>query len=190
MKTSTLLIAILAGMVLAGCDEIGYQPNRKRYRSAKLPDREATHLADETVTGDGETGGRTAVESAMKWADKYAEAAKELIVVNRRIGEMEKEKKALQAQLAQLQKENATLKRELGDANAMLVDMKKDLKEWRRNVLGFREEIITSQSAQLKAMQRILELLGGEVTQPIAQPRPAPDGSASNANVTFNALNP
>lgn len=158
------LTVLTAGLMLIGCDDNGNAFRRPKFPQRNRPAQEARHIENDTITSDA--GGHTAVESAMQWAEKYAQAAKELIVANKRLQEMEKEQKALQTRLAKAQSENEALKREIRDANAMLAAMKTELKEWRNNVLGFRNEILASQKAQLQAMQRIMHLLGGEMAQP------------------------
>lgn len=162
-KGIALITALLLTALLVGCEEQS-SFRRPRFPERKMPAQEARHLESQTVAGDA--GGHTAVESAMQWAEKYAQAAKELIVVNKRLQEMEKEQKVLQTRLAKAQSENEALKREIRDANAMLGAMKQELKEWRQNVLGFRSEMLASQKAQLQAMQRIMQLLGGEMARP------------------------
>lgn len=158
------LTVLIAGLLTVGCDDNSNAFQRPKFPRQDRPIQQARHIENDTVTSDA--GGHTAVESAMQWAEKYAQAAKELIVANKRIQEMEKEHKVLQMRLTKAQSENEALKREIRDANAMLAAMKQELKEWRNNVLGFRSEILASQKAQLQAMQRIMQLLGGEMAQP------------------------
>lgn len=42
--------------------------------------------------------------------------------------------------------------------------MKIELNGWKSNILGFRDEMRNADKAQLQALMRILEALGGETT--------------------------
>jgi hypothetical protein len=42
--------------------------------------------------------------------------------------------------------------------------MRIELNEWKTNILGFRDEMRNADKAQLQALMKILEALGGEVT--------------------------
>jgi len=55
-----------------------------------------------------------------------------------------------------------TAETELSDANELLIEMRKELDSWKTNVLGFREESNYVHKEQLKALVKILKLLGAE----------------------------
>ena len=55
-----------------------------------------------------------------------------------------------------------TAEKELADANEMLIEMRKELDNWKTNVLSFREESNYIHKEQLKALVKILKLLGAE----------------------------
>lgn len=154
---------------VTGCDEMSFngQPRNPAMSnanpSASQPD--ADYVKDQTVVDPQGDARRGATDVAMEYADKYAQTAKELLFANKRIDDLENEKKKQQDQIAALKAELAGYQRELNDANAMLNDMKKDLKEWRANVLGIRKDFIASQNAILASQYKILELLGGEVSR-------------------------
>ncbi|MCD4823773.1 MAG: hypothetical protein K8S55_04145 [Phycisphaerae bacterium] len=163
---------ILIGLValtgyLAGCEEIisngkrrGNGPNAKKKRAPK-----ATHLADTAVTGDETNDGRGATQAAMNWMKKSAELSQELLYSHKQITELQAEKKKLQLANTKLRSEVTNYKREIKDANAMLDSMKRDLKEWRASVLGFRKDSMATMNALLVSQKKILELLGAEIQQ-------------------------
>jgi len=62
---------------------------------------------------------------------------------------------ALEAKLKQTQKE-------LGEANELLIEMLTELNTWKSNILGFRGEMRDAAKAQLEALLKVLEILGGE----------------------------
>lgn len=177
----TILLAGLLGL-LAGCNKSmtlqgGQRGNPFTPKSRGEPAR-ADYVQGETVVDGAGDLARGATDVAMEWADKYAKVAQELLFANKRIADLEREKKKSQTQVAAIQAELAGYQRELNDANAMLSDMKHDLKEWRGNVLGIRKDFMASQNAILSSQQKILELLGGEVSrvrfQRASQPVPVP----------------
>jgi hypothetical protein len=52
--------------------------------------------------------------------------------------------------------------KELAEANDMLIEMRIELNKWKDNVLGFREEINFAHKEQIKALVKILKLMGAE----------------------------
>jgi peptidoglycan hydrolase CwlO-like protein len=187
--TISTLLLMTALSFLAGCEEMSLNGQGRKtpvLGSSQDEEEKADYVKDETVlTPDGDAS-RGATDVAMEWADKYAKTAQELLYANKRIDDLENDKKKLQTQIASLKSELTGYQRELNDANVMLNDMKKDLKEWRANVLGIRKDFIASQNAILASQYKILELLGGEVSrsrfrQPVTSTGPSVDDSQSRA---------
>jgi hypothetical protein len=185
-----ILVALLMTTLplLTGCDQQltlhGQTPNAKPANLDRVD-----YVDDETVVDPDGDSARGATDVAMEWADKYAKATQELLYANKRIDDLENDKKKLQTQIASLKAELAGYQRELNDANAMLNDMKKDLKEWRANVLGIRKDFIASQNAILASQYRILELLGGEVSRTSRRPSlPAAGAQSSLENQQPNLV--
>ena len=105
----------------------------------------------------------TAVESAIELSEKYAELSEEAAVLQQQnqdlIGKNQQLKErtiALEAQLQQTQKE-------LTEANDVLIQMRIELNNWKSDILGFRNEMRSAETAQLEALLKILQVLGGEV---------------------------
>ncbi|MBS3821157.1 MAG: hypothetical protein GVY16_04725 [Planctomycetes bacterium] len=168
MKCNTISVALAAAFIATG----GCEPTNVSYRGLtpqmtpmndETEVRQVAHLDDESIVGDVNTDGRGATDVALEWADKYAKISQKLVYADRRNRELEKEKAQLNQRITELEGELKRTKSELADANVMLEEMKRDLNDWRKNVLAYRKEIRMSQTAQLNALQKILELLGGEV---------------------------
>jgi chromosome segregation ATPase len=111
----------------------------------------------------------TAVESAIELSEKYAKLSEQASVLrqeNQDVGTKNQQFKerlaALEAQLQQAQKE-------LGEANSFLIEMRIELNNWKSDVLGFRDEMRDAEKAQLEALLKILQVLGGEVNAGLAQ---------------------
>jgi chromosome segregation ATPase len=70
---------------------------------------------------------------------------------------------SLQQQVTSLEARLAQTQKELGEANDLLIEMLTELNTWKNNILGFRGEMRDAAKAQLEALLKVLEILGGEV---------------------------
>ncbi|HPD48110.1 MAG TPA: hypothetical protein P5279_02965 [Anaerohalosphaeraceae bacterium] len=113
-----------------------------------------------------------AVESAVMWSEKYKELAEKYKTLTEENMALVKENSDLKKNLLVLEADLKRTRQELDDANAFLHEMHAELTQWKGDVLGFRDEIRTAQSAQLQALAKILKLLGAETTEPIAMTTP------------------
>jgi predicted nucleic acid-binding Zn-ribbon protein len=73
------------------------------------------------------------------------------------------ENRRFRDRIAVLEPELRQAKKELDEANDFLIEMRIELNNWKADILGFRDEIRNADKAQLEALLRILEVLGGEV---------------------------
>ena len=55
------------------------------------------------------------------------------------------------------------IRRTAKQANDLLIEMRIELNNWKTNILGFRDEMRDAEKEQLKALIRILTVLGGEI---------------------------
>jgi septal ring factor EnvC (AmiA/AmiB activator) len=110
----------------------------------------------------------SAIESAVKMSQKYAKASAELTELQQKNEQMQSENKQVAEKLKQTQLELDKTKRELDEANDLIMEMRVEINNWKTDVLGFREEMRQADIAQLQTLQKVLEILGGEVTQEIA----------------------
>jgi len=137
-------------------------------------DGEAEYLRQTAIEPEAEGQTEDAVESALLWSEKYSQAVERLIRTQQENHALQEANRKLRAEAEKLQGDLTQAKKELGDANAMLVDMRRELENWKTNVLGFRDEMRDAQRAQLDALIRVLKLLGGaEVAEPTSQPATA-----------------
>lgn len=166
--------------LLAGC-ALGQPSGPPAAAERKEPPREAEYLAKVAVKADERTEGETAVKSALEWARKYAEKCDEIERVNRDNQKLLQDSSATTKKAAKLETDLAQAQRELQEANAMLLELRKELGDWKRDVLGYREEMRAAQKAQLDALTKVLRLLGGEAptaAAPAPASRPAPAAPA------------
>lgn len=106
--------------------------------------------------------GRTAVESAIELSEKYAQLSDQTVSLREENQQLIAEKQTLLRQIDALETKLKQTQRELGEANDLLIEMLSELNAWKTNILGFRSEMREAAKAQLEALLKVLEVLGGE----------------------------
>jgi len=102
------------------------------------------------------------VESAMELSAKYAKLAEETAVLKADNLKLAKENRKLKEMLAPCQNNLTQAQKELAEANDLLIEMRVEMNNWKTNILGFRDEMRSAENAQLDALVKILEVLGGQ----------------------------
>ncbi len=105
----------------------------------------------------------TAVESAIELSGKYAELSGQVTQMKYNNGQLSAENKQLNQKNVSLESQLNQTEKELNEANELLIEMRVELNNWKTDVLGFRGEMRQADAEQLKALIKILELLGGEI---------------------------
>jgi DNA anti-recombination protein RmuC len=127
--------------------------------------------------------GRTAVESAIELSEKYARLSDQTVTLREENQRLTTENQSLKQEVVSLDARLKQTQKELGEANDLLIEMLTELNNWKSNILGFRGEMRQAAQAQLEALLKVLELLGGEVEagkladKSAATLNPGPDGS-------------
>ena len=144
------------------------------------PATQTGYLNKAAVQYDPENKTDSAVDSAVVWSERYAQSMERIVQIQNAKTELEQRNKELEEQLTKARLELAQCQKELADANELLLAMRKELDQWKSNVLGFRDEMRTAQRAQLDATAKVIRLLGGEAGDVAAasQPAKAPPASA------------
>jgi hypothetical protein len=160
MKTNAitklaLTAAVAAAMFQGGC---GYF--YKKGPEAPPPAQEDTSPAK--YEGASAGPGLTPAESSLVLSERYAVLAVEAEKLRSENKRLTDDNVNLSSKLAKLEADSDQTAKELKEANAMLIDMRIELNNWKNNVLGFRDEMRESQKAQLEALLKIMQLLGGE----------------------------
>jgi chromosome segregation ATPase len=106
--------------------------------------------------------GRTAVESAIELSEKYARLSDQTIALREENQRLVTENESLLQQITTLEARLRQTQKELGEANDLLIDMLTELNNWKTSILGFRGEMREAAKAQLEALLKVLEILGGE----------------------------
>lgn len=106
--------------------------------------------------------GRTAVESAIELSEKYARLSDQTVSLREDNQRLTTENENLRQQIVTLEARLGQTQKELGEANELLIEMLTELNNWKTNILGFRSEMRQAAKAQLEALLKVLEILGGE----------------------------
>jgi chromosome segregation ATPase len=131
----------------------------------KLEAASANQGASEKVVerfSQGSAGNHSVVESAMALTDKYAALSEEAAALREKNRVLTEDNAKLKEQLMAAESKLQRYQRDTADANSLITGMRVELNNWKTNVLGFRDEIRDAQKAQLEALFKILNLLGGE----------------------------
>ncbi len=107
-------------------------------------------------------GGRTAVESAIELSQRYASLTDQTVILREENQRLKTENENLQQQVASLEGRLKQTQKELSEANDLLMEMLTELNTWKSNILGFRGEMREAAKAQLEALLKVLEILGGK----------------------------
>jgi chromosome segregation ATPase len=117
--------------------------------------------------------GRTAVESALELSEKYAKLSDQSVTLRQENQRLANENENLRQQITGLDARLKQTQKELGEANELLIEMLTELNHWKSNILGFRGEMRQAAQAQLEALLKVLEILGGETEAGVLQQRHA-----------------
>jgi len=104
-----------------------------------------------------------AVQSAIELSQKVAELSEQITALREEKLKLTTENTLLKTQVADLEPKLQQAQKELTEANDLLMEMRLELNNWQSNVLGFRSEMREADQAQLDALLKILQLLGGEI---------------------------
>lgn len=113
-----------------------------------------------------EKGTQTVIESAVALSDKYAQLTAKAADMRDTNQELSQENEQLMLQLADLTAKLKQAQSELANSNGLLMDLMGELSVWKQEILGFRHEMRKADNAQLEALLKILEGLGGESELP------------------------
>lgn len=156
----SITAAAYLSVVLCGCNA----PPRQDYPTATTQTRASSAgEASAKRFQDTPLEGRTAVESAIELSEKYARLSDQTAALREENQSLAADNEALLQQIATLEAKLKKTQKELGEANDLLIEMLTELNHWKANILGFRGEMRDAAKAQLEALLKVLEILGGEM---------------------------
>ncbi len=153
-RSVALPLALLLALAVSGCTA-----------TPKSSDAAAGAQPAETTAKrfqNGSLEGRTAVESALELSEKYAKLSDQTVALRQENQRLTTENENLRQQIASLESKLKQTQKELGEANDLLIEMLTELNNWKSNILGFRGEMRQAAQAQLEALLKVLEILGGQ----------------------------
>lgn len=177
----TVTIILMTGTMLAGCDyrpwtpeprEVAAANEKTEKENAKYVDLEDMLRNKHTVTK--ETG---ASDIAARLSEKYGKAVDELKELGKKNDVLLKNCAESREQVSKLKAKLTATEKELTDANEMLKEMEVELKQWKGDVLGFRDEMRQSQKALIEGVTRLHVLISGGVAMDAPTTQPAPIAS-------------
>ena len=162
-------VVLFAGIAaLSGCEmeplgtDGGLSPPEDRREG---PGGGSGYLGKTAISDETGTAPDAAVDMALQWAKRCSDLSRQLQQANGQTSVLKKENAEFKQNITKLQANLSIAEKELRDANLMLMELQKQLETWKTNVLGFRQEMRQAQEAELKALTKVLKLLGGEVVQ-------------------------
>jgi hypothetical protein len=172
--------SVVAALVLggAGCEWKPMQLTRVSDDKSRTAGEPAAPVAPAPAPTPPE--GPTPVEQALELSRKLKQATDDLDRARKENRDLIDRNAPLTMQAAQATVELKQARKELDEANAMLREMQTELAKWKADVLGYRDEMRTAQTAQIDALRRILRLLGAEEIPPAAAAKP-PEPAATPA---------
>ncbi len=164
MRVKYLILYLMLVFLLlqAGCPGLEL-PGKKSVKSTKLEYARSNVNSDDTHSHKQVTyEGPTAVESAIELSKKYAKLSKEVSSLSVENKQLRSENERLQTQITEIQENLEQAEKELSEANDFLVETRVELNNWKKDILGFRNEMREAEVAQLEALYKVLKILGGE----------------------------
>lgn len=161
MRNLTLLLAAVLLFVGAGCTAPQSSTGAIAADNPQSP--AASDAAAAKRFQSTPPSGRTAVESAIELSQKYASLSDQTVTLRQENQRLKTENENLQQQVTTLEARLKQTQKELSEANDLLIEMLSDLNTWKSNILGFRGEMRDAAKAQLEALLKVLEILGGKV---------------------------
>lgn len=165
-KIKTLLALSLLSLLSTGCVTLEEQFNPTPAAATISP--EEANAAVQKRFQDSASKSPSAVDSAIELAKKHAKLSEEMSALRQDYSQLTAENEQMKSHIAVLEPDLKQTNKELDQANDLLINMRIELNGWKSNILGFRNEMRNADKAQLQALIKILEAMGGESTMETA----------------------
>ncbi len=161
-KTILIMISLMPIFLLSNCVSV-QEPLRVAARSDSTEIHQSASVAKRFQESAPQIQNPTVVASAMELSKKYVILSEQADVLRQQNRELIVQKQQLKDQAVALETQLRQTQKELTEANDLLFTMRIELNNWKVDILGFRDEIRSAETAQLEALLKILKALGGEV---------------------------
>lgn len=150
-----LSLVVMLALMSGGCTSPQSKPD------AVAPSPEQSEATAKRFQ-DTPLEGHTAVQSAIDLSEKYAKLSDQTATLKQDNQRLTTENETLRQQVTSMEAKLKQTQKELGEANDLLIEMLTELNNWKGNILGFRGEMRQAAQAQLEALLKVLEILGGQ----------------------------
>ncbi len=161
-KKTFLFLSFIPVLLLLNCVSV-QEPPRLSARAVSVRQQQAPSMPSVANRFQESAPKTTVVESAMELSQKHARLSEDAAELRQQNRELASSNQQLKEQVVALEAQLNQAQTELTEANDILVAMRIELNNWKLNILGFRDEIRDAETAQLEALLKILQVLGGEV---------------------------
>ncbi len=148
LKASLVTLTVI---VMSGCNPA--------FIDKEIPEPVAQGIGSKFISSAPEDAN---FKDVRVWVEKHKQLSKQNEQLKKLNDELVTDNKRLMGRFDAMQANLEVAEKELSDANEMLIEMRKELDGWKADVLGFREEINYVHKEQLKALVKVLKLLGAE----------------------------
>jgi len=180
MRNPATVVLILA-VAVGGCS---FALRRDRPEPIVEVAEPAPYLEKTVIAEDTPPATPTAIESALAWSQKYAQAVEDLSRQQEANRQLADDKRQLIEQVAATQTKLARAQKELQETNDLLITVRQENEKWKADVLAHRAEILLAHKAEMDALVKVLRLLGGEFTQPEPAPQAKPAATSTNTSAS------
>jgi regulator of replication initiation timing len=147
-------------VVLAGCQD---QIIPISGESAPMTVRQDSNSMEQRFTDSQKIDPVTTI---TMWAQRYDELLKQSEQMRKENAKVLEENNRLQQEMGKMKLDLEQTRRDVEQSNTLLQQAHVELSKWKADVLGFRDEMRQSQTAQMTALSRILRILGAESALP------------------------
>ena len=176
MISKNIISIMCLSMLVGGCGSMEWTPIVKETvsvtpQSPVIVQQDPSGLQNRF--SDTSSKQADAVRNAVMWSEKYQKLSEEANILREQNTKLREENTQIKQHLKLTQAELEQVKKELDDANNFLQKMHLELNQWKADVLGFREEIRRSETAQITALAKILRILGAEPVEMSSEQLPS-----------------
>lgn len=184
-KTLVLLASLVPMLLLVGCSS---EQKSVETIAGSDPLEISQHDSVARRFQESTPQSPTAVESAIELSEKYAMLSEQAAALRQQNQEVAARNQQLQAQTTNLDSQLRRAQKELAQANDLLIEMRIELNNWKTDILGFRDEMRSAETAQLETLFKILKVLGGQVDTEVAGGRNdgAVGSAAESSSISYN----
>lgn len=157
----TIVILITASLMLSACENV----QQNTIDTAPIEQQAQSQSQPQPVEANrfqNAPDEPTAIDKLIKLAQEKADLSEKYIEQLKSNNKVSNENAQLRQVNKQLTAELEQTKTELNQTNKLLIEMRAELDQWKSKILEFHNESRNTDKAQLEALFKILQLIGGQ----------------------------